>query len=105
VYPPVRAPGHLRLDQLGGIGRHLRRQPADFLCLRLQYAELLAPKGRLQLRDVGEAPARLMAKSKLASTLRPTMSTILRLNAAAPWPAPSKDLSNAVKDASKAFKE
>ena len=37
------------------------------------------------------APAKLLARSKLASTLRRAMSTILRLNAAAPWPAASKD--------------
>ena len=48
------------------------------------------------------ALARLVAKSKLASTLRRARATILRLNAAAPWPAASKDLSNVVKDASKA---
>src|SRR6185436_19677949 len=45
------------------------------------------------------APARLVAKSKLASTLRRARSTILRLKAAAPWPAASKDLSNVVKGA------
>src|ERR1044072_7908835 len=28
----------------------------DFLCLRRQYGELLAPKGRLQFYDVGEVP-------------------------------------------------
>jgi hypothetical protein len=33
------------------------------------------------------------------------MSMILRLNAVAPWPAASKDLSNVVKDASKASLE
>src|SRR4030081_1862848 len=45
---------HLGLDRPGRIGRHLRRQRVDFLRLRSQYTELLSPKDRLQLHDVGE---------------------------------------------------
>jgi hypothetical protein len=50
---------HLRLDRLGRIGGHLRRQHTDFLCLRRQYTELLAPKARLRGSvPLGEAAAR-----------------------------------------------
>jgi hypothetical protein len=46
----IASPFHL-LDR---IRRYLRRQHANFLGLCRQYAELLAPKGRLQLHNVGE---------------------------------------------------
>ena len=46
----INAPFHL-LDR---IGRYLRRQHANFLGLRRQHTELLAPKGRLHPNDVGE---------------------------------------------------
>ena len=54
--PPdlVRAIRHMRLDGLARVGRHLGRQSADFLGLRRQSAELLAPIGRLQLHDIGK---------------------------------------------------
>ena len=38
-------------------------------------------------------PAKLLARSKLELRFRRAMSMILRLNAAAPWPAASKDFS------------
>ena len=50
----VRTARRLRVDLLGCIGGDLRRQRTDFLCLRRQYAELLAPKCGLQLHNVGE---------------------------------------------------
>jgi len=60
---PVHAGHHLRLDRLGRIGRHLRRQRADFLCLRRQVPSLavhsdpgvLAGQNFRQARLAGEA--------------------------------------------------
>lgn len=50
----VRTARHLQVDLIGCIGGDLHRQRADFLRLRRQYAELLAPKCGLQLHNVGE---------------------------------------------------
>ena len=47
------------------------------------------------------APANLLARSKPEFMFRWAMSMILRLNAAAPWPAASKVLSNVEIDASR----
>jgi hypothetical protein len=51
------------------------------------------------------APAKLWARSKQEFRFRWAMSMILRLNAAAPHPAASKDLSKVVIDASRASLE
>ena len=50
----IRAARHVHLNRLCGIGRYLRREHVDFVCLCGQHAELLAQKGRLQFDDVGE---------------------------------------------------
>src|SRR6476659_8997192 len=50
----IRAARHVHLNRLCGIGRYLRREHADFVCLRGQHAKLFAQKGRLQFDHVGE---------------------------------------------------
>ena len=103
----IRTARHMHLNRLCGIGRYFRREHTDFVCLHGQHAELFAQKGRLQFDDVGEVLGAYLNSlpGRLASTLRRARSMDLRLNAAAPWPTASKDLSNVVTDASNAFKE
>jgi hypothetical protein len=73
----------------GGSGCHLRLQRTDFLCLRRQYTELLAPKCRLQLRKVGKGLGAREARRKIEAgfDVPSAMSMILRLSATVPLPA------------------
>jgi len=65
----IHAARHLRLNGLGRIGRHFHRQRANFLCLRRQDAELLAPKGSLKLYDIGEVLSLRQARSQVEARI------------------------------------
>src|SRR6476469_3535964 len=95
------------LEGLGRVGRLLGRQRAHLLGLRRQRAELLPPKGRLQLDHVGEALGAGQALGEVEARIEVPPGDVddLWLKAAAPWPAASKDFSKVATDASNASVE
>jgi hypothetical protein len=97
----------MTLERFARVGHHLGRKRGDFLGLSRQCAELLAPIGRLQFHDLGEVLSARQAVGQVEAGIQVAAgeSMILWLNAAAPHPAASKDLSKVVIDASRASLE
>src|SRR6185312_16078553 len=103
----IHAVGHMNLDRLDRVGRHLGRKRADSAAWDVSvsncFRQWAACNSTISARFL--APAKLLARLKQAFRFHWAMSMILRLNAAAPHPAASKDLSKVVIDASRASLE
>ena len=59
----------MTLERFARVGHHLGRKRGDFLGLSRQCAELLAPIGRLQFHDLGEALSARQARGQVEARI------------------------------------